>query len=100
MNERKDILPDTSFAELAATLLLFINRDAAAGELTDHLIAGIEDDGSRRSLSLAHEQNRKETARMAALYHVIIALEPYEGVVRALIEQLYRQLERGPSAAA
>lgn len=93
MTANNPILPETSFAEMAAFLLLEL-RGLSIKPQTEFLIAGIDDDNSRRAVSQIVDLSRKETDVMAAIYKLVIALEPYEAALRPMIEQLHLQSQR------
>lgn len=98
MTEQPAILPKTTFAEMAAILLLTVSQ-SVINERTEAFVAGIKDDDSRRTFLLELDRLRRDNAVMADLYRLIIALEPHEAAVRALVEQLRLQPQSGLAAA-
>ncbi|MBI1201455.1 MAG: hypothetical protein GC182_02980 [Rhodopseudomonas sp.] len=98
MTEHRAILPETTFAEMAAILLLTINQ-GVIDERTEAFVAGINDNDSRRTFLLELDRLRRDNAVMVDLYRLIISLEPHEAAVRGLVDRLSLQPNSGRPVA-
>ncbi len=99
MSDRGSLLPATSFAKMAATLLLEVRRNTVL-ESAEAFVAAVKDDDSRRTLGLEIEHIRNHAAVTADIYKLIILLEPHEDLVLALIKHLHQLSKADRSVAA
>ena len=98
----------TPLSELAFELRLFIGREVNWNNEFERFIAGcrpgrLDFEGrpvSVASLELSLAECRKQTERLAEIYHLVSALAAHEAEAQALLARLSEQTKPGTPAAA